>query len=140
MRRRFTSKVVFLLPFLAFAACTDDQIQQPVEPSPVQKDVVLHFDFRFSNQEGGGYVKRLEYADENGNVVVVSQDFTRSSIWARDLALKTGDRIYMRAEVEFESVLWAVVQVSGTDVYYDDECESADGPSTCVVELDRIVE
>jgi hypothetical protein len=49
----------------------------------------------------------------------------------------------LRAEVEFEGVMWSALQVvaPGPESFYRiADCERADGPGTCVLEIDEVVE
>jgi len=63
-------------------------------------------------------------------------------LWDRDITLKTGDRVYMHAEFEYDMQLWAVVQISSPpkfDRHYDDYYEDGGGrPGTCTIEIDEI--
>ena len=86
---------------------------------------------------GGTSVKRLEYADPNG--VVRKVDY-QAPLWKQTVRLKPVDRMYVRAEVEFTSILAGGIQVVGSPGFYaSDMVERADGPSTSVLVIDQIV-
>ena len=134
MHRHTSLALAALVALAALSACSEDS--DPVAPKqPESRSMEFRYDFRFGAQEGGYTLKKFEYADENGAVIVVDNPTTP---WDRTLTLKTGDRMYMRAEIEFDSVIWAVVQMVGPDNTYSDERGSADGPSSVVVAVDRI--
>jgi hypothetical protein len=81
-------------------------------------------------------VKSLEYADVNG--VVRQVDF-QLPLWRQNLTLKTGDRMYVRAEVEFRSILAGGIQITSPDFYAGDMAERVDGPGSVVLVVDQIV-
>jgi hypothetical protein len=100
--------------------------------------VPLHYSVRHANYEGNYTVKLVEFADAQG---VIRQARNTIPIWSLDLSLRPGDRIYVRAEIEFEGILWSAIQISGPDGFYlKSECTRLDGPGTCVLEIDRILE
>jgi hypothetical protein len=81
-------------------------------------------------------VKSLEYADANGIVTKVAY---QPPLWAQKMTLKTGDRMYVRAEVEFSGILAGGIQIYSPDFYASDRVERTDGPSSVVLVVDQIV-
>jgi hypothetical protein len=81
-------------------------------------------------------VKSLEYADANG--VVRQADF-QLPVWRQNVTLKTGDRMYVRAEVEFRSILAGGIQITTPDFWAGDMVERVDGPGSVVLVVDQIV-
>jgi len=54
--------------------------------------------------------------------------------------LKPGDRMYVRAEVDFPSGLAAMIQIGGPSTFYrSSHVERLDGPATAVLVIDEIV-
>jgi len=138
MRIHIAFALAALFSLTALVACSDDD---PVKPKPPEsRTETLHYDFRFSDQGYGYTLKKFEYADAEGNVIEVKSPI--AGLWDRDITLKTGDRVYMRAEFEYDMQLWAVVQISSPpkfDRHYDDYYEDGGGrPGTCTIEIDEI--
>ena len=51
-----------------------------------------------------------------------------------------GDRLYLRAEVEYASGIGGIVQILGPPGFYrSDRIESLDGPATGVLQIDELV-
>ena len=51
-----------------------------------------------------------------------------------------GDRLYLRAEVEYASGIGGIVQILGPPGFYrSDRIESLDGPATGVIQIDELV-
>ena len=110
-------------------------------PEPVVPPVVVSSEFQYSVgsffADSGYTVRSLEYADENG---VVRKGDYRSPVWRQTVSLKPGDRMYVRAEVSFASILAGGIQVVGPPGFYaSDMAERVDGPATSVLVIDRIV-
>ena len=60
--------------------------------------------------------------------------------WKQTLTLKPGDRMYVRAEVDFPSGLAAMIQIGGPSTFYrSSRVERLDGPATAVLVIDEIV-
>ena len=136
MRTLTISTAMALFALLGLAGCSDDTVTKPQPPAVREGE--YQYSVRFSNSEGAFTVKRVEYADPTGYVKVVPDPLP---MWSRTMTFKTGDRMYVRAEFEYEGAFWAAIQIQGPDgLYYKSECERVDGPNTCIVEIDRIVE
>jgi len=137
VNRSIRLKVFAVLAVLGVNACSKNSVLEP--QSPAATDLQLRYSARFGNQEGGYTVRYLEFADETGAVREVRNP---QPVWSHTLTLKQGDRVYLRVEVEFESVMWTALQVmaAGQESYYRiASCERADGPGTCVLVIDEVV-
>jgi hypothetical protein len=86
--------------------------------------------------DSGYAVKSLEYADANG--VVRKVDY-QAPLWRQTVSLKPGDRMYVRAEVDFESILAGGIQIDSPGFYSSDMVERLDGPAASVLVIDQIV-
>lgn len=105
---------------------------------PSVTELEFKYSVRFANSDGGYVVKRVEYADEYG---VVREVRNPLPLWTETLVLRPGDRMYVRAETDYDGAFWSAVQVIGPDGRYrSDACERVDGPGTCVVVIDERVE
>jgi hypothetical protein len=106
-----------------------------VTPGAVSSE--FQYSVRFTYADSGYAVNSLEYADPNG--VVRKVDY-KAPLWKQTLMLKPGDRIYVRAEVDFASGLAGSIQVVGPPGFYaSDGVERLDGPATSVLVIDQIV-
>jgi hypothetical protein len=110
-------------------------------PKTVVPPVVVSSEFEYQVgaffADSGYTVKRLEYADANG--VVRKVDY-QAPLWRQTVSLKPGDRMYVRAEVEFTSILAGGIQIVGSPAFYtSDRVERLDGPATSVLVVDQIV-
>lgn len=138
MWRRMACTSLGLMLMVGLAGCSgDEKVVAP--PSPEPAPLEFHYDARFSAQEGTFTVKRFEYADESGVVHQVDPS-TRFMPWTVNQTLERGDRLYMRAELEYTSVFWGIVQVSGAEgLYRASSCERVDGPNSVVLVIDEVV-
>jgi hypothetical protein len=109
-------------------------------PKTVVSPVVESSEFQYSLgaffADSGYTVKSLEYADLNG--VVRKVDY-QAPLWRQTVRLKPGDRMYVRAEVEFPSILAGGIQIDSPGFYDSDMVERTDGPATSVLVIDKIV-
>lgn len=138
MRIRGISQAMAIICVLSANGCSKTTT---TAPKAVVPPVVVSSDFQYSlgpfYADSGYTVTRLEYADANG--VVRKADY-QPPIWKQSIRLKTGDRMYVRAEVQFPSVLGGRIQVVGPPGFYaSDKVERADGPATSVLVVDEIV-
>jgi hypothetical protein len=107
-------------------------------PTTVVPPVSSEFQYQLGAffADSGCTVKRLEYADPNG--VVRKADY-QAPLWRQTLSLKPGDRMYVRAEVEFRSILAGGIQIDSPEFYDSDMVERVDGPATVVLVVDQVV-
>ncbi len=137
MRARSGLATMALFWILGAGGCTKDPVTEP-EPPPLVRELEFEYSARFANSDGGFVVKRVEYADVDG---VVREVRNPLPAWSHTLKLKRGDRMYIRAESDFDGAFWSAVQIVGPEEFYrGDRCERADGPGTCVVVIDQLVE
>ncbi len=136
MRARDTWKAVVLGCLLGGSGCSESPVVGPEPPAP--EVLEFHYSARFVNSDGGCVVRHVEYADASGSVREVTNPLPG---WFQTLSLKRGDRIYMRAEVDFDAAFWSALQVRGPETFYRiAECLRVDGPGTCVLKIDELVE
>jgi hypothetical protein len=138
MRSRAIARAAIVACVLAVSGCSKPPATAPIAPGPpaVVKSV-FQYDVRFTYADSGYTVRSVEYADSNG---VVRQVQFQPPVWNQWLRLKPGDRVYLRAEVEFKSALAGAVQVVGPPGYYRGvKCERADGPATSILVIDELV-
>jgi hypothetical protein len=122
-----------------FVGCTRNKVVAP--PSAPPAPLELHYDARFKAQEGTFTVKRFEYADASG-VVHQVEPSTGFMPWTMDQALEPGDRLYMRAELDYTSVFWGVLQVHAIgpeNFARNSRCERIDGPNSVVLVIDEVI-
>src|SRR5262245_14872628 len=129
-----TVVIVFLLGVTGCSK-TSTTAPEPVVPPVVSSE------YRYSAgsfyADSGYTMKTLEYADADG--VVRKVDFP-APLWRQSVSLKPGDRMYVRAEIEFPSILAGRIQVVGPPGFYaGDLVERTDGPATAVLVIDQIV-
>lgn len=87
--------------------------------------------------DSGYTVKRLEYGDASG---VVSKVDYQAPLRRQTVSLKPGDRMYVRAEGDFVSILAGGIQVLGPPGFMPAPwLKRVDGPATSVLVIDRIV-
>jgi hypothetical protein len=136
MRARVIVPIVAVACVLAVGGCSRSPATAPGPTSPSPEPVEFQFDVRFSSAEGGYTVRRVEYADSDG--FVRTADF-HPPIWNRNVMLQPGDRLHLRAEVEFERDLDGVVQIWAPGFYRSDRVASLIGPMSVVLEIDERV-
>jgi hypothetical protein len=110
-------------------------------PKVVAPAAVMSSEFEYSlgsfYADSGYTVKSLEYADAHG---VVTRVAYQAPLWTQKVTLKPGDRMYVRAEVTFPSILSGGIQVVGPAPFYASAmAERLDGPATSVLVIDQIV-
>ena len=104
-------------------------------PAVVTTD--YEYDVRFTYTDRGYTVRRFEYADPSG---VVKNAVYQTTPWKQTLTLKPGDRMYVRAEVDFPSGVAGGIQIVGPPGFYRSaSVERLDGPATAVLVIDEIV-
>lgn len=137
MRSRSIWRLVVIVCILGASGCSRTS---PTAPETVVTPVVsteYQYSVRFTYADSGYTVKLLEYADPNG--VVRKVDY-HGPLWTQTLRLKPGDRMYVRAEVEFESGLAGSIQIVGPPGFYAaDRVERLDGPATSDLVIGQIV-
>jgi hypothetical protein len=123
---------------LGASACSKSPTTAPKMVAPV---AVVSSEFEYSLgsffADSGYTVNSLEYADANGVVTKVTY---QAPLWTQKVTLKPGDRMYVRAEVAFPSILSGGIQVVGQPAFYASSMvERLDGPATSVLVIDQIV-
>jgi len=137
MRTRLFPLTIALLSILGASGCGDSSNVVAPQPPPVVQASTYQYSIRFMQQEGGYTVTRLEYADADGNVQQASYQWPG---WTQTVELKPGQRLYVRADVTYESIGLGWVQVAGPDGFNRiDRLERADGPAVGTVEVDEIL-
>lgn len=132
-------QAIVIVCMLGTAGCSKTPTTAPETAAP---PVVVSSEFLYSVgsffADSGYTVTRLEYADANG--VVRKVDY-QAPLWQQTIRLKPGDRMYVRAEVDFPSILAGGIQVTGepSGFYASDKVERVDGPATSVLVIDQIV-
>lgn len=138
MRVRGMWLAIVIVCTLGATGCSKTPTSAPrtvVPPPVVSSDYTYSVGSFFA--DSGYAVKRLEYADANG--VVRKVDY-QAPLWKQTVSLKPGDRMYVRAEVDFPSILAGGIQVVGPPGFYaSDGIERVDGPATAVLVIDEIV-
>lgn len=136
MRPRSVWQTIAVVCILGATGCSKTPTTAP--KTVVPPATVSEFEFQLGAffTDSAYTVKSLEYADVNG--VVRKVDF-QLPLWRQNLTLKTGDRMYMRAEVEFRSILAGGIQITSPDFYASDMVERVDGPAFVVLLVDQIV-
>lgn len=98
----------------------------------------MQFDARFTFADSGYTVHDLEYADPSGAVHKVN---FHDPVWNTTMRFKSGDRLYLRAVVEYRSGLAGAIQIGGSPGFYrSDRIESLSGPETRVLMIDERLE
>jgi hypothetical protein len=138
MRFRRMLQLVAMVGILGASACSKKTTAPQVAEPPVVVSTKLQYQVGPFYADSGYTVSSLEYADGNG---VVTKVVYPGLVWRQTLDLKPGDRIYVRAVVDFQSVLAGGVQVVGepTGFYAGDRAERADGPATVVLMVDQVL-
>lgn len=131
-------RAIAIVCVLAGTGCSKTPTAPKTEQPP---PAVVSSEFQYSVgsffADSGYTVTRLEYADADG---VVRQVDYQPPLWRQTIRLKTGDRMYVRAEVEFPSILAGGIQIVGPPGFYaSDRAERVDGPATSVLVVDQVV-
>ena len=136
MRIRDMAGAVAIAGLIGASGCSKHAEQPIVQtPQPVSS---TQYEYQLGSffADSGYTVKSLEYADANG---VVQKVAYQGPLWRQTLELKPGDRMYVRAEIAYESILGGGIQItSPTPFYTSDMTERFDGPTTVVLMVDRI--
>ena len=139
MRAGIVSLVTALACVLGALSCGKTlKIVAPQQPPPVVGPSELQYSLHFSNQDGGCTVTHAEYADADGIVQPITL-LPEDVNWTQTVQLKPGQRMYLRADVTFGSILTGGAQIVGADLYRGDLLERVDGPSTATVKIDQVV-
>ena len=137
MKTQAAPRWIVAFCILAVAGCSRGPATGPEPATPVPEPSEFRFDVRFTYADGRYTVRNVVYADPNG--VVREVDY-RPPVWNRTMKLESGDRLYLRAEVEYESGLAGIVQISGPAGFYrSEQVASLDGPTTVVLQIDEQV-
>jgi len=137
MSTRGIWQVVVTVGILGASGCSAPTTAPKTVAPPAVVSSEFQYSVRFTYADGGYTVKSLEYADANG--VVRKVDY-QAPLWAQTITLKRGDRMYVRAEVDFASGLTGSIQVVGPPGFYAaDKVERLDGPASSVLVIDEIV-
>lgn len=136
MRERHATLAIVLACVLAGAGC--GRTSRVVSPQPaVVESSEYRYSLHFSGQDGGFTVTRLEYADGDG---IVRQATYQAPVWVQTIKLKPGQRMYLRADITFDSVVTGGPQILGpADFYRGDLIERVDGPGAATVMVDQIL-
>jgi hypothetical protein len=140
MWRKIVYAALGLMLVGGLVGCSRDKVvaPPPAPPAPLE----LHYDARFNAQEGTFTLKQFEYADASGVVHQVDPS-TGFIHWTMDQALERGDRLYMRAELEYTSVFVGILQVHaiGPESFArNSRCERIDGPNSAVLVIDEVIQ
>ncbi|HZT62664.1 MAG TPA: hypothetical protein VFA36_05980 [Burkholderiales bacterium] len=136
MRARLASLAIVLALVQGAAGCAKtSKVVAPEPPAVVASE--FQYSLHFSNQDGGFAVTHAEYADADG---IVRQINYQPPLWVQTVKLKPGQRMYLRADVTFASVLTGGAQITGEPLYRGDLLERVDGPSSATVVIDQIFE
>lgn len=138
MRIRSMWQAVAMVGMLGANACARHTTAPVVAQPPAVVSLPLEYQLGPFYADSGYTVRSVEYADANG---VVVQGNYQVSLWRQTLSLKPGDRVYVRAVVDFRSVLAGGIQVVATSggFYTSDMAERADGPATVVLTVDQVL-
>jgi hypothetical protein len=126
-----------MVGILSLSSCSKHTTAPKVPEPPAVVSSEFEYSLGSFYADSGYTVKSLEYADANG--VVRTVDY-RDPLWRQTLVLKPGDRIYVRAEVAFQSILAGRIQVVGPAPFYAASiAERVDGPATVVLMVDQVL-
>ncbi len=139
MRSRLAWLAIVLACVLGAAGCSKSTKVVAPQPEP---PAVAASEFEYSlNISSGGWsyavtVTHAEYADANGIVRQISHP---SPLWTQIVKLRPGQRMYLRADVTYESTVTGGAQIVGATLYRGDLLERVDGPGTATTMIDQIL-
>jgi len=137
MRAPLVLLTILLVSIVGASGCGKSSNVMAPQPPPVVQASEYQYSIRFIQQEGGYTVTRLEYADADGTVRQASYEWPG---WDQTVKLKPGQRLYVRAEVSYESVGIGWVQIAGPNGFNRiDQLERVDGPAVGTIEVDEIL-